>query len=188
MRAGKARYLGASSMYAWQFAEMLHVAERRGWTRFGRDAESLQPGLPRGGARDAAALPRRGHRGSSPGAPSRAASSPATGPAPARPAARRAGTRSARGRTSTTQGLYYAESDFRVVDRVVEIAGRRGVTPAGVALAWILRQPGVAAPIIGATKIGHLDDAVAALDLTLDDDECRRLEEPYVPHPVLGHR
>ncbi len=101
--------------------------------------------------------------------------------------ARRAGTRSGRRRTSTRHGLYYAESDFRVVDRVVELARARGATPAQVALAWILRQPGVTAPIFGSTKLEHLDDAVAALDLTLDDDECRKLEEPYVPHPVLGH-
>ena len=74
------------------------------------------------------------------------------------------------------------------MERVVEIASRRGVTPAQVALAWVLRQPGVTAPIFGTTRLAHLDDALAALALTLDDDECRELEEPYVPHPVLGHR
>ena len=84
--------------------------------------------------------------------------------------------------------LYYAESDFRVVERLAELARRRGATPAQVALAWILRQPGVTAPIVGTTRLEHLDALVAALDITLDDDECARLEEPYVPHPVLGHR
>ena len=84
--------------------------------------------------------------------------------------------------------LYFADSDFRVVDEVVELARRREFTPAQIALAWILRQPGVTAPIIGVTKIEQLDDAVAALDVTLDDDECRRLDAPYVPHPVLGHQ
>ena len=85
------------------------------------------------------------------------------------------------------QKLYYEASDFEVVDRLTEIAGKRGAGNAQVALAWLLQQPGVTAPIIGASKIKHLEDAVQALDIKLDDAELLALEEPYRPHPVLGH-
>jgi aryl-alcohol dehydrogenase (NADP+) len=85
------------------------------------------------------------------------------------------------------QGLYYREADFDIVDRVLEIASARGVKPAQVALAWIVAKPGVSAPIIGASKPGHLDDALAALDLKLSPDEIARLEALYEPHPILGH-
>jgi aryl-alcohol dehydrogenase (NADP+) len=84
--------------------------------------------------------------------------------------------------------MYYEDSDFAVVDRVGEIAKKRGVSHAQVALAWLLHQPGVTAPIIGASKPHHLDDAVAALSLHLDDAELKALAEPYQPHPVLGHK
>ena len=84
--------------------------------------------------------------------------------------------------------LYYQESDFAVVERVSEIAQRRGVSNAQVALAWLLQQPAVTAPIIGASKPQHLDDALAALELKLSAEECKSLEEPYQPHPVLGHK
>lgn len=83
--------------------------------------------------------------------------------------------------------MYYGDDDFRVVDRVSEIAGKRGVSNAEVALAWLLAQPGVTAPIVGASKAGHLDAAVKALSLRLDPDELAALAEPYRPHPVLGH-
>jgi aryl-alcohol dehydrogenase-like predicted oxidoreductase len=83
--------------------------------------------------------------------------------------------------------LYNQPTDFDVVDRVAEVAAERGVPAAQVALAWLLHKPGVTAPIVGATKLGHLTDAVAAEQLDLSDDEIKRLEEPYVPHPVLGH-
>jgi len=83
--------------------------------------------------------------------------------------------------------LYYAESDFLIVDRVKDVAGRRGVSPSQVALAWLLAQPGVAAPIIGTTRMAHLDEALSALSLKLTDAEEDYLEEPYSPHPVLGH-
>lgn len=84
--------------------------------------------------------------------------------------------------------LYYQESDFQIVDRVVELAQKRGVKPAQIALAWLLQQPGVTAPIIGASKIEHLKDAVEAVDLLLSDDERQLLESPYKPHPILGHQ
>lgn len=80
--------------------------------------------------------------------------------------------------------LYYQDGDYEVADRVVEVAGERGVSPAQVALAWLLQQPGITAPIVGATKMRHLEEAVAALDVTLNADECRRLEESYQPHGV----
>jgi aryl-alcohol dehydrogenase (NADP+) len=86
-----------------------------------------------------------------------------------------------------TDFLYDQPTDFDIVERVAEIARERGVSPAQVALAWLLHKPGVTAPIIGATKPGHLEDAVAAVGLRLTDDEMTRLEEPYVPHPVAGH-
>ncbi len=83
--------------------------------------------------------------------------------------------------------LYFTENDFQVVDRVKALAARRDVTPAQVALAWLTRQPGVTAPIVGASKSEQLDQLVAALDIVLDEEECAFLEEPYAPHPVLGH-
>jgi aryl-alcohol dehydrogenase (NADP+) len=94
----------------------------------------------------------------------------------------------ARARTDAfAHDMYYGDDDFAVVERVSEVAARRGVPNAQVALAWLLAQPGVTAPIVGASKMPHLDDAVAALDLKLDDDELQALAEPYRPHPVLGH-
>ena len=187
VRAGKARYVGASSMYAWQFARMLQVSERRGWARFVSMQnhynlvyrEEEREMLPLCRAEGVGVLPwsplargfLAGNRGRAAGAGGEQ------------------GGETLRARTDEyARSLYYADSDFRVVDRVVEVARERGVTPARVALAWILGQPGVTAPIIGATRIEQLDDAVAALDVPLDDEERRRLEEPYVPHPVLGHQ
>ncbi|MEM7354817.1 MAG: aldo/keto reductase, partial [Acidobacteriota bacterium] len=86
------------------------------------------------------------------------------------------------------QNLYYEDGDFAIVDRVGEVAGKLGVSPAQVALAWLLHQPAVTAPIIGASKMKHLEDAVAAVDLALDSETLAYLEEPYRPHPVLGHK
>lgn len=85
------------------------------------------------------------------------------------------------------QRLYYSNADFAVAERVAEVAAARGVKPTQVALAWVLAQPGVTSPIVGASRLEHLEDAAAALDITLSGDERRRLEEPYVPHAVLGH-
>lgn len=84
-------------------------------------------------------------------------------------------------------GLYYQDADYDVADRVADVATARGVSPVQIGLSWILRQPGVTAPIIGVTKLPYFDDLVAALDLRLFDEECQRLEEPYRPHPVIGH-
>jgi aryl-alcohol dehydrogenase (NADP+) len=83
--------------------------------------------------------------------------------------------------------MYFKETDFQIVDRVLDLAKRRGVSPAQIASAWLLRQPGLTSPIIGASKSHHLEEAVAALEIGLSDEECRFLEELYQPHPVLGH-
>ena len=187
VRAGKARYIGASSMYAWQFARMLQMSERHGWARF-VSMQNHYNLVYREEEREMLPLCRAEGIGVIPWSPlargflagNRERSTGADG---------QRGGETLRARTDEyAQSLYYADSDFRVVDQVVEIARGRGVTPSRIALAWILRQPGVTAPIIGVTKVEQLDDAVAALAVALDDEECDRLEEPYVPHPVLGHQ
>jgi aryl-alcohol dehydrogenase-like predicted oxidoreductase len=180
VRAGKARYIGASSMFSWQFAKAQHVAERNGWTRF----VSMQPHynlLYREEEREMIPL----------------CIDQGIGVIPWSPLARGVltGNRSRDGERRTTRAgsdpftdyLYSHPSDFDVVERVAEVAAERAVPPAQVALAWLLQRPGVTAPIVGATKPGHLTDALAAEELTLSSEEVKRLEELYVPHPVLGH-
>jgi aryl-alcohol dehydrogenase-like predicted oxidoreductase len=180
VRAGKARYLGASSMFAWQFAQAQHVADLNNWTRF----VSMQPHynlIYREEEREM--IPQCINQG--------------VGIIPWSPLARGvlAGNRSRDGERRTTRSdtdgftdyLYSQPTDFDVVERVAEVAAGRGVPPAQVALAWLLGKPGVTAPIVGATKPSHLADALAAEQLTLAGEEVARLEEPYVPHPVLGH-
>ena len=180
VRAGKARYLGASSMFAWQFAEAQYVADLHAWTRF----VSMQPHynlIYREEEREM--IPQCIRQG--------------VGIIPWSPLARGvlAGNRSRDDERRTTRSdtdaftdyLYSQPTDFDVVERVAEVAAVRGVSAAQVALAWLLGKPGVTAPIVGATKPSHLDDALGAEQLTLSDDEVARLEEPYVPHPVLGH-
>jgi aryl-alcohol dehydrogenase-like predicted oxidoreductase len=167
-------------MFAWQFAKAQHVASANGWTRFA----SMQPHynlLYREEEREM--IPQCLDQG--------------VGVIPWSPLARGvlAGNRGRQGERNTTRAssdgfadyLYAQPTDFDVVDRVVEVAEERGVKPAQVALAWVLQKPGITAPIIGATKLSHLEDALAAEELTLTDEEMARLEEPYVPHPVLGH-
>ena len=152
VKSGKARYIGASSMFAWQFAEARD------------DPQCIDQGV---------------------------------GVLPWSPLARGllAGTRTREGerrtRRSDTDPLqdewYGSPADFDVVDRLAEVADERGVPQAQLALAWLLHKPGVTAPIVGATKLGHVEDALAAAELALSPDEIGRLEEPYVPHRVLGH-
>lgn len=181
VRAGKALYIGASSMYAWQFQKMLQFQERNGLARFvtmqnhynlvyrEEEREMIPLCLDQG-----------------------------VGCIPWSPLARGflSGTRKrGDGKTETVRAktddlghnMYYRDADFDIVDRVVEIATERGVKPAQVALAWVMARPGVSAPIIGASKPYQLEDALAAVELKLTEDEMRRLEEPYEPHPVLGH-
>ncbi len=177
VKAGKARYIGASSMYAWQFAKMIFTARLNGWTEFVSMQDHLNL-LNREEEREM--LPFCRDQG--------------IGILPWSPLARG---RLARGLDETTQRqdtdevgdrLYgkTVDTDRRIVEAVGEIAEARGVSRAQVALAWLLSRPGVTAPIIGASKPRHLDDAVAALSLALDEDELKRLEAPYVPHAVAG--
>lgn len=177
VKAGKARYVGASSMYSWQFAKALHLAEKHGWTRFVSMQNHLNL-LYREEEREM--LPLCADEG--------------IAVIPWSPMARGRLTRDWDERSARMESdefgrkLYEktVEHDRKVVERVAEIAAVRNVPRAQVALAWVLQKSPVTAPIIGATKMEHLDDAVAALSLKLDAEEIRRLEEPYVPHPVQG--
>jgi 1-deoxyxylulose-5-phosphate synthase len=177
VKAGKARYIGASSMYAWQFAKALSISQRNGWTRFVSMQDYVNL-LYREEEREM--LPLCAEEG--------------IGVIPWSPLARGRLTRdwdegSARIETDEFGKTLYrttGEADRKVVERVAEVAKARGVSRAQIALAWVLAKPVITAPIIGATKIAHLDDAIAALDLKLTPDEIKALEAPYVPHAVVG--
>ena len=180
VKAGKARYIGASSMYAWQFAKALYLADLHGWTRFvsmqnhynlvyrEEEREMNQLCLAEG-----------------------------IGIIPWSPLARGflTGNRRQQDFGDTTRAktddfaksMYYQPEDFTVVDRVVELAGKKGVSAAQIATAWILNKPGVTAPIIGASKMYQLEEAVAALEIQMSPEDMAYLEEPYRPHRVLGH-
>jgi aryl-alcohol dehydrogenase-like predicted oxidoreductase len=180
VRAGKARYIGASSMFAWQLAKAQHVAERNGWTRF-VSMQNHYNLIYREEEREMIPLCR----------------DQGVGVIPWSPLARGflTGTRTREGERRTTRAetdqftdsLYGRPEDFDVADRVAEVAGERGVPAAQLALAWLMHRPGVTAPIVGATKLEHLEDALAAAELDMSAEDMVRLEEPYVPHPVLGH-
>ncbi|MGF1990643.1 MAG: aldo/keto reductase [Nostoc sp. ZfuVER08] len=181
VKSGKVRYLGISSVYAWQFAKALFLADQHHWNRFvsiqnhynlvyrEEEREIIPLSLDQG-----------------------------IGIIPWSPLARGflAGNRSKEDRGETVRAktddfahkLYYQDSDFEIVHRVVELAQKRSVKPTQIALAWLLHQPGVTAPIIGASKIEHLKEAVEAVDLKLSDEERKYLEEPYTPHTILGHQ
>ncbi|MEU5989798.1 aldo/keto reductase [Spirillospora sp. NPDC047418] len=179
VKSGKARYIGASSMYAWQFAKAQHVAEKHGWTKF----VSMQNHYN--------LVYREEEREMNP-----LCIDQGVGLIPWSPLARGllAGNRERGGERKTVRsqndafgdGLY-TDADFDVVDAVREVAGERGVSAAQVALAWLLGRPGVTAPIVGATKLTHMEDAIAAESLDLDEKEVARLEAPYRPHTVVGH-
>jgi aryl-alcohol dehydrogenase-like predicted oxidoreductase len=181
VRAGKARYIGASSMYAWQFAKAQHVAETHGLTRF-VSMQNHYNLIYREEEREMIPL----------------CIDQGVGVIPWSPLARGvlAGNRTREGERRTTRAnsdafgdtLYREPSDFDVVDRNAQVAQARDVRPAQVALSWLLHRPGMTAPIIGATRLGHLEDALAAEELELTPEEMTQLEELYVPHPVLGHR
>ncbi len=176
VRAGKARYIGASSMYAWQFAQALAVAERRGWTRF-VSMQNYVNLLYREEEREMLPL----------------CTAEGIGVMPWSPLARGRLTRdwdesSARSETDEFgRGLYAntRDGDRKVVERLTEVAAARGLPRAQVALAWLLAKPGTV-PIVGATKLQHLEDAVAAIEVKLSAEEIALLEEPYVPHAVVG--
>jgi len=180
VRAGKVRYLGASSMFAWQFAKALYLADLHGWTRF-VSMQNHYNLVYREEEREMLPLCREEGIGVNPWSPL------ARGfLAGNRPRGTEGETRRARGDTYSHQ-LYRQPEDHDVADRTAAVAERRGVKPAQIALAWLLHQPGVTAPIVGASKMEHLEDAVSALEVKLSEEERRELEEPYRPHPVLGH-
>ena len=180
VRAGKARYIGASSMFAWQFSKAQHIAERHGWTRF-VSMQNHYNLVYREEEREM--IPLCVDQG--------------VGLIPWSPMARGffAGDRKRDGGGETSRantdpfakGLYFREEDFTVADRAWEIARERNATGSQIALSWILSKPHIASPIIGATKMDHLEQAIATLEIKLSEDEMKRLEEPYKPHPILGH-
>jgi aryl-alcohol dehydrogenase (NADP+) len=180
VRSGKARYIGASSMFAWQFANYLSTAEKRGKARF-VSMQNHYNLIYREEEREMIPLCR----------------AEGVGVIPWSPLARGflAGNRRRQDRGETTRAksdefahaMYYDDSDFAVVDAVSDIASKRGVPNAQVALAWLLGRKGVTAPIVGASKMQHLDDAIAATTLALSDEETAALSKPYKPHRVLGH-
>jgi aryl-alcohol dehydrogenase-like predicted oxidoreductase len=180
VKSGKARYIGASSMFAWQFSKAQYTAQSHGWARFvsmqnhynlvyrEEEREMIPLCLDQG-----------------------------VGLIPWSPLARGffAGNRKRGGDGETTRakndpfakGLYFRDEDFTVADRAAEVAKERGVSASQIALAWLLNKPHISAPIIGATRMDHLEQAIAALEIKVTEDEVKRLEEPYQPHPVLGH-
>jgi aryl-alcohol dehydrogenase-like predicted oxidoreductase len=175
VRAGKARYIGASSMFAWQFATALAISERHGWARFVsmQDHYNLlyreeeREMLPLCASEDLAVIPWS-------------------------PLARGRLTRpwdaeTARAENDAVGMARYRDEDAQIVARTLEVAKRLGVPPAQVAMAWLLSNPAVTAPIVGVTKPDHLTDAIAAVDLELSDADIAALEEPYRPHPIAGH-
>ena len=175
VRAGKTRYIGASSMFAWQFQRMLHASDRHGWARFATMQNHYNLAY-REEEREMNPLCRAEGIGLIPWSP--LARGLLTG-------SRKAQT--VRSRTDPFAKQIYSDADDAMADRVAEVAAARGVPPAQIALAWLLAKPEVSAPIVGASKMAHLDDAVAAVGVKLSAEEVARLEEPYVPHPVLGH-
>lgn len=180
VKAGKALYIGASSMYAWQFAKAQYTAEQHGWTKFvamqnhynlvyrEEEREMIPLCLDQGvGLIPWSPLARgflAGNRQRNAEAPTRRAKS-----------------------DGFAHEMYYSDADFAVVDQVVALAAEKGVSAAQIALAWLLHKPGVASPIVGASKVHHLEEAVAALTIQLTPEEISRLEKPYQPHSVLGH-
>ena len=179
VRAGKVRYLGASSMAAWQFAKALYTSREHGWHRF--DTMQNHYNL----------VYREEEREMIP-----LCVDQGVGVIPWSPLARGflTGTRQREGGTTKrsevdtfAKEMYYAEDDFQVADAVAEVARQRGVTPAQVALAWVLQAPGVTAPIVGVTKLQQLNELIAAMDVKLSAEEIAAVERPYRPHKVLGH-
>ena len=180
VRSGKVLYLGASSMFAWEFSHALHVSERHGWSRF-IAMQNHYNLVYREEEREM--LPLCRHHGIAvlPWSPLARGLLAGTGNGGGNGSTRRAKT------DEYARRLYCETHDLDVAARAVEVARARGVKPAQIALAWLLGRADVTAPVLGATSIEHVEEAVGALDLTLDPDETRRLEELYKPHPVLGH-
>ncbi len=180
VKSGKALYIGASSMFAWQFAKAQYTADLNGWTRF----VSMQNHLN--------AVYREEEREMLP-----LCIDQGVGVIPWSPLARGflAGNRRRDEPHPTTRAktddyarqMYFADTVFDIVDQVVEIAQARGVKPAQIALAWLLQKPGITSPIIGATKMHHLEEAIASVDIRLSDEEVKKIEAPYLPQKIMGH-
>jgi aryl-alcohol dehydrogenase-like predicted oxidoreductase len=180
VKAGKARYIGASSMFAWQFAKYLYLADLHGWTRF-ISMQNHYNMIYREEEREMIPL----------------CQEEGIAVIPWSPLARGflAGTREKESDGETVRAksdefahhMYYEEQDFQIVERVVQTAERYNVRPAQIALAWLLHKPGVTAPIIGASKMRYLDEAVEALDIKLSDEDMEYLEELYQPREIRGH-
>jgi aryl-alcohol dehydrogenase-like predicted oxidoreductase len=181
VKSGKVRYIGASSMYAWQFSKSLYLADINGWTRFVAMQNHYNL-VYREEEREMLPL----------------CLSEGIGVIPWSPLARGflSGNRSRDDWGDTKRAksdgfahdMYYQDSDFEVVERVKDLAKQRGVTPSQIALAWLLHQPAITSPIIGASKMDHLEQDVAAIEIQLSSEELELLEAPYQPHPVLGHQ
>jgi len=180
VRAGKARYIGASAMFAWQFQSALHAAEKHGWTRFISMQNHLNL-IYREEEREMLPLCRAEGIGLVPYSP--LASGRLTRDWASEQTMRSETDQIAKSKYDST-----AETDQRVIERVAEIAGKLGVPRVHIALAWLLQKQPVTAPIIGATKISHLEDAVGALSVKLTPEDVAYLEEPYVPHYIVGHQ
>jgi aryl-alcohol dehydrogenase (NADP+) len=181
VRAGKVRYIGASSMHSWQFAKSLYLADLHGWTRFVSMQNHYNLAY-REEEREMLPLCREEGIGVIPWSPLARGFLAGN---------RRRGEKpdvTVRAKTDNfAQDYYFQPEDYDVVERLVALAERRGVPPAQIALAWLLHQPGLTAPIVGASKMRHLEDAVAAVDIRLSDEERRELEASYRPHRVMGH-
>ncbi|HYW02447.1 MAG TPA: aldo/keto reductase [Gammaproteobacteria bacterium] len=183
VKAGKARYIGASSMFAWQFAKAQNMAQSRGWTGFST-MQDLYNLVYREEEREMLPLCRDQGVGVIPWSPMARGFLAGNRP-------RGSEGETVRARTDDVTHVFKLgdqPSDYEVLDRVHEVAQRHGVKPAQVALAWLLHKPGVTAPILGASKLAHLDDAVGALAVGLSDEDMQALEAPYQPHVLAGHR
>lgn len=180
VRAGKVRYIGASAMWAWQFQKALYVAEKHGWIRFVSMQDHLNL-IYREEEREMLPLCREEKIGIIPYSP--LASGRLTRDRSSESTLRSETDQIARSKYDAT-----AETDQQIVERVAEVSEKYGTPRVHIALAWLLQKEPVTAPIIGATKISHLEDAVGALSIRLTQEEVAYLEEPYVPHPIVGHQ
>jgi aryl-alcohol dehydrogenase (NADP+) len=187
VKSGKARYIGASSMFAWQFATMQHVAERHGWTKF-VSMQNHYNLVYREEEREMNPYCRATGVGLLPWSPlARGFLAGNRRPGEGGSADRSAGATSRAATDEIAQKFYYRDADFAVVDAVGQLAREKGVANAALAYAWLLHQPGVSSPIIGVSKPGQLEQALAALQIRLTGDELARLASAYQPHPVIGH-
>ena len=180
VRSGKARYIGASSMFAYQFATAQIVAERNGWTKF-ISMQNHYNLIYREEEREMIPYCRQEGIGIIPWSPL------ARGFLAGNRTKNKSGETQRAVLDDYAHQLYYQDADFQILDRVIQLARKKGCKPIQIALAWLLHKPGVTAPIIGATKLEHLDDAIAAMEIKLGQEDCKFLEEPYTPHPILGH-